>query len=63
LYADICELSYVTKRKDAAEGSRTMGLEKFSQGGASLCVFPTQCYYLDDEIKEKKMGGDLSNIR
>jgi len=40
-----------------------MRLEKVAQGGASLCVLPSQCYYRDDEIKEEKVGGDLSNIR
>jgi hypothetical protein len=39
------------------------GAELVAQRGASLCVLPTQCYYRDDEIKEEKMGGDLSNIR
>jgi hypothetical protein len=43
-------------------GSRTRRPEKVAQGGSSLCVFPTQCYYRDDEIKEDKMGGDVVNI-
>jgi len=44
-------------------GSGTSRLEKVAQGGASFCVLPIQCYYRVDEIKEEKMGGDLSNIR